>query len=62
MSGFGALWRTRTRKHIRTVRSIRTSTGRRGNIVYRDQETERSALEEERLKKRRALHEQQRAI
>jgi hypothetical protein len=61
MSGFGALWRIRTRKHIRTVRSIPTSTGPSGT-VYRDQETERLALEEERLKERHMLHEQRRAI
>lgn len=62
MSGFGALWRIRTRKHIRTVRSIPTSSGRRGETAARDQETERLALEEERLKGRRALHGQRRAI
>ncbi|MBU0703249.1 MAG: hypothetical protein KKC18_05220 [Chloroflexi bacterium] len=62
MSGFGALRRIRTRKHMRTVRSIRTSTGRRGGSVYRDQETERLTLEEEQLKERCALHEQRRAV
>jgi hypothetical protein len=62
MSGFGALWRIRTRKHIRTTRSIPTSSGARGGAVYRDQETERLALEEERLEEHRALHEQRRAI
>lgn len=59
---FGALWRIRTRKHIRTTRSIPTGSGARGGAVYRDQETERLALEEERLKERRTLHEQRRAI
>ena len=62
MSGFGALRRIRTRKHMRTVRSIRTSTGRQGGTVHRDQETERLTLEEEQLKERCALHEQRRAV
>jgi hypothetical protein len=61
MSGFGALWRIRTRKHIRTVRSIPTSSGP-GGAVHRDQETARLALEEERLGERRTLHKQRRAI
>lgn len=60
MSGFGTLWRVRTRKHIRTVRSIPTSTGRRGMTVDRDQETERMRLEEDRLQARRRLHEERR--
>lgn len=60
--GFGVLWRVRTRKHIRTVRSIPTSTGRRGETVDRDQETARLRVEEEQLEERRALHEQRRAI
>jgi len=61
MSGFGNLWRIRTRKHIRTVRSIPTSTGPSGT-VYRDQETAHRGVEEERLKVRRAEHEKRRAI
>ena len=62
MSGFGALWRIRTRKHIRTTRSIPTSTGRRGETVDRDQETERLKVEEERLKAWQAEHEKRQAI
>jgi hypothetical protein len=62
MSGFGALWRIRTRKHIRTVRSIPTSTGRRGETVDRDQETACLRVEEEMLKVRQAEHEDRRAI
>jgi hypothetical protein len=61
-SGFGALWRIRTRKHIRTTRSIPTSSGTRAGDVYWDQETERLEVEEERLEERRTLHEQRRAI
>ena len=61
MSGFGTLWRIRTRKHIRTVRSIPTSTGSSGS-VYRDQETARLRVEEERLKARQDEHEKRRAI
>ncbi len=59
--GFGALWRIRTRKHIRTMRSIPTSTGSSGT-VYRDQETTHLGVEEERLKVRRAEHEKRLAI
>jgi len=62
MSGFGTLWRIRTRKHIRTVRSIPTSTGRRGETVDRDQETAHLRVEEEQLKERCALQKQRRAI
>jgi len=61
MSGFGALWRVRTRKHIRTMRSIPTSTGPSGAIC-RGQETACLRVEEEQLEERRALHEQRRAI
>jgi len=61
MSGLGALWRIRTRKHIRTMRSIRTSTGPSGS-VYKDQETARLGVEEERLKARQDEHEKRRAI
>ena len=61
MSGFGASWRIRTRKHIRTRHSIPTSTGP-DRTVHRDQETARLRVEEEQLEERRALHEQRRAI
>jgi hypothetical protein len=57
MSGFGTLWRTRTRKHIRTRRSIPTSTGPRRAFWPRLQETERQSREAERLQVRRRLHE-----
>ena len=60
-SGFGALWRIRTRKHIRSFRSIPTSTGP-GGAVYRDQETARVRVGEEQLEERPTLHEQRRAI
>jgi hypothetical protein len=60
MSGFGALWRIWTRKHIRTRRSIPTSTGPARAAWPRLQETELLMLEEERLKARRQLHEQRR--
>jgi len=61
MGGFGALWRIRTRKHIRTVRSIPTSTGPSGS-AYRDRETVLLKVEEERLKEHRLLHGGRRAI
>ena len=58
MGGFGALWRIRTRKHIRTVRSTPTSTG----SSHRERETALLRVEEERLQDRRRLHEHRRAI
>ena len=61
MSGFGALWRIRTRKHIRTLRSIPTSTGPARADWPKHQETELRMLEEERLKARQAEHENRRA-
>jgi len=61
MSGFGTLWRIRTRKHIRTARSIPRSSGLSGP-AHRDQETVHLEVEEQRLKERRFLHEQRRAI
>lgn len=57
MSGFGSLWRIRTRKHIRTSRSIPTSTGPGRSLLPRQQETEWLELEEERLQARRRLQE-----
>jgi hypothetical protein len=57
MSGFGALWRIRTRKHIRTMRSIPISIGPARAAWPRLQETELLTLEEERLQARRRLHE-----
>ena len=53
MSDFGTLWRIRTREHIRTRRSIPTST-RPGRALWpRLQETEKLKMESERLKVRR---------
>jgi len=60
MSGFGALWRTRTRKHIRTMRSIPTSTGPGRDLWPGLQETEQQSREAERLQARQRLHEQRR--
>ena len=63
MSGFGALGRVPTGKHIRTSRSIRTSTGA-GQVHWpatRCVETVRVQLEEERVKVRRRLHKQREA-
>ena len=60
MSGFGALWRIGTRKHIRTMRSIPTSTGPDRTLWPRLQETEQLRKEIERLQARRRLHEQRR--
>ena len=60
--GFGALWRIRTRKHIRTTRSIPTSTGRRGGAANRDGETAHIKMKEEQLQDRQRLHEQRRVI
>ena len=56
MSGFGDLWRVRTRKHIRTMRSIFSSTGPDRATWPRLQETEAIRLEEKRLKASRQLH------
>lgn len=61
MSGFGALWRIRTRKHIRTMGSIPINTGSGRALWPRLQETERQSWEAERLQARRRLHEQRRA-
>ena len=57
MSGFGALWRIRTRRHIRTMRSIHTITGPGRDTWPRVQETERQSREEARLQTRRRVHE-----
>jgi hypothetical protein len=58
MSGFGTLWRTRTRKHIRTRHSIPTNTGSGRSLWPGMQETEYQRRETERLQARRRLHEQ----
>jgi hypothetical protein len=61
MSGFGALWRIRTRKHIRTRRSIPISTGSGRALWPRLQETERQSWEAERLQARQRWHKRRRA-
>lgn len=60
MSGFGALWRMRTRKHMRTRRSLFTSTGSGRARWPRLQETESLLGELTRLRARRRRHEQRR--
>jgi hypothetical protein len=62
MNGFGDLWRIRTRKHIRTMRSLRTQTGSARALWPRLQESERQKVEMERLRKRRRLHAQRWAL
>jgi hypothetical protein len=61
MNSFGALWRVRTRKHIRTRHSIPTSTEPGRAAWPRLRETEHLMLEEERLQTCRTLHERRRA-
>jgi len=58
MSGFGTLWRIRTRKHIRTRHSIPTNTGSGRSLWPRLQETEHQRRETGRLQARWRLHEQ----
>ena len=56
MSGFGNLWRSRTRKHVRTMYSIPTNTGP-GQVRWpRLRETERIGWEMERLLARQRSH------
>ena len=57
MNGFGTLWRIRTRRHIRTMRSIQTVIGPGRDMWPRVQETERQSREEARLQARRRVHE-----
>jgi len=61
MSGFSALWRIRTRKNIRTARSIPRGPGPEG-AIYRLWETVLLRVEEERLEGRRLLYQQRLAI
>lgn len=61
MSGFGGLWRIKTRRSIRTVRSVPTATGRRGATWPAVQETAQLMAERVRLEARRAQHERRRA-
>ena len=60
-NGFGSLYRAKTRKHLRTSRSIRTSTGQVCGLVTRDVETAGLKLEEGRLKRWTRWHEERRA-
>ena len=55
MSGLGASWVIRTRRHIRTMRSIFGGTGVDRVTWPRLQETEAIRLEARRLKARRQL-------
>ena len=57
MSSFGSLWRVKTRQHIRTMKSIATSTGPDLATLYA---THRRS-ECSRLKARRRLHTQREA-
>ncbi len=61
MSGFGTLWRIRTRKHIRSMRSIPTNLGPDRALWLRPQEIERQRRKEKRQQARQRLHEQRRA-
>ena len=61
MSGFGALERIRTRKHIRTRHSTRTSTGPGRASWPRQRETQQLRLEGERLQAWRRLRDRRRA-
>jgi hypothetical protein len=62
MNGFGGLWRIRTRKHIRTMRSLRVHTGSGRALWPKLQESERQKSEMKRLQKRRQLHAQRWAL
>jgi hypothetical protein len=61
MNGFGALWRIRTHKHIRTRRSIPINTGPARAAWPRLQETELLMLGDTRLEARQQLHDRRRA-
>jgi hypothetical protein len=61
MSGFGALWRIRTSKHTRTMRSLSARAGTQRTRWSRLRETERLWNELARLAARRWLHEQRNA-
>jgi hypothetical protein len=56
MRNFGALWRIRTHKHIRTMRSVRGITGAGRCHSEKQWEAEQHGLETERLRRRRILH------
>ena len=61
MNGFGALWRLKTHRSIRTMRSVPTATGSGREVWRRVQETVDVMAEGERRKVRRAQHERRRA-
>jgi len=61
MSGFGALWRIKTSKHTRTMRSLSARAGTRFIRWSRLRETERLWNEWARLVARRRLHERRKA-
>jgi hypothetical protein len=55
-NGFGAVWRIRTHRHVRTMRSVFTCAGTARAAWPRLQETERVKLETDRLRERRRQH------
>ena len=62
-NGFGSLYRAKTRKHLRTSRSVRTHTGP-GQIhwpVTREVEAAGLKMSDARLRRWRRLHEERRA-
>jgi hypothetical protein len=59
VSALGTLWRIRTRRHIRTMRSILSSAGPDRFRWPRVRETERLGREIKRWQARRQLHERQ---
>ena len=61
MNGFGALWRLKTHRSIRTVRSVPTATGSGRETWPRVQETAALMAEKVRLEDRRAQHARRRA-
>lgn len=62
MSGFGVLWRIKTHRSVRTMRSVPTAAGPGRATWPRVQETARLMAEEARLEARRAQHERRRAV
>jgi predicted RNA-binding protein YlxR (DUF448 family) len=62
MSGFSNLWRIRTHKHIRTIRSISSKTGPGRGLWLRLQETEQQREDLKRLRARQRLHEKRRGV
>jgi hypothetical protein len=62
MSGFGALWRIKTHRSVRTMRSAPTATGPGRATWPRVPETALLMAEKARLEARRAQHERRRAV